>query len=253
MNCLSAAAVLVLTACGAQAQVPAPDIAFETHMVRWWGTEGSQQGRPIYRIARTDNGLLILHYSIVPGRVLTEYTMPYWPIRSCFALVSGPAEVAHHVFMHYTVDGQQKRLEFNPRSGIERAEHDGFFFLKIRNRSIASPEDATIPAGDEYSETTPCMAEHVFALRPGSPVVMWRVRSRTFRTGRSPPFPPKCAMPNRSTGAISVRLPLVPMHQSRLRRREEASVSSPTPPAWHKATNSPPGPVPVSSTSLKRL
>ncbi len=171
MNCLSAAAVLVLTACGAQAQVPAPDIAFETHLVRWWGTEGSQQGRPIYRIARTDNGLLILHYSIVPGRVLTEYTMPYWPIRSCFALVSGPAEVAHHVFMHYTVDGQQKRLEFNPRSGIERAEHDGFFFLKIRNRSIASPEDATIPAGDEYSETTPCMAEHVFALRPGSPVV----------------------------------------------------------------------------------
>ncbi|MFO7975765.1 MAG: hypothetical protein R6V12_14155 [Candidatus Hydrogenedentota bacterium] len=139
--------------------------------MRWWGAEGAERGRPIYRVARASNEHVTLHYSIVPGRPLTDYTMPYWPIRSCFSIVSGPAEIAHHVFMHYSDGEKAKELAFNPRSGIERAEREGTFFFKIRNRSIASPEDATIPADEEYNETTPCMAEHIFALQPGTPVV----------------------------------------------------------------------------------
>jgi hypothetical protein len=163
--------ILLLGACSAQAQPLGPEVAFETYLVRWWGAEGAERTRPIYRIARAENEHLTLHYSIVPGRNLTDYTLPYWPIRSCFAILSGPAELAHHVFMHYSDGDKAKELEFNPRSGVECGESDGVFFLKIRNRSIASPEDTTIPAGEEYNETTPCMAEHVFALQPDSPVV----------------------------------------------------------------------------------
>lgn len=171
--------ILLLGACIVHAQPPDPEVTFETYLVRWWGAEGAERGRPIYRVARAENQHLTLHYSIVPGRDLTDYTMPYWPIRSVFSIVSGPAELAHQATMHYTNDGETKNLQFNPRSGVERAEREGTLFLKIRNRSIASPEDATIPGSngdriigqDEYHETTPCMAEHTFALQSDSTVV----------------------------------------------------------------------------------
>jgi hypothetical protein len=144
-----------------------PGVAFETYLSRWWGAPGSEMTRPIYRIARFDTGAFQLHYGIVPGRDLSDYTMPYWPIRSFLSWVDAPVEIAQQVRLTYRDPSGPHAIGFTPRSGVELAEHGNALHVKIRNRSIAKPEDVTTAVGERYEETDPLSLEEVFVLRKG--------------------------------------------------------------------------------------
>ncbi len=153
---------------------------FETFTVPWWGTEGSMRSRPSYRIAKMENGVYRLHYGIVPGRPMTDFIMPYWSVRSCFSIVNEPAELAHRPYVTYKMIGETKELHFIPRSGVELASMDGGEAFKIRNRSIASPEDTTT----QDSESNPLMVECVFGVQKDNPVIP--VAVRLTNTGTEP-------------------------------------------------------------------
>ena len=146
--------------------VCAQEVQFETYRVRWWGTEGSMRGRPEYQMARADNGVLSLHYGILPGRPLADYTLPYSPIRSFLSIVHGTTELAHQVKLSYGFE-EETELDFVPRSGVEVAKGKDAFFFAIRNRSVASPEDRTFRHERSRKTPSPWMQEYVFQLRPG--------------------------------------------------------------------------------------
>ena len=106
---LGTALVLTTALCaGAEPREPiaddlitTPGVAFESYLARWWGAPGSWRRRPIYRIARFDAEAFQLHYGIVPGRDLDDYTMPYGHIRSVLSIVDGPTELAEQVQLDY--------------------------------------------------------------------------------------------------------------------------------------------------------
>jgi len=148
-----------------------PGVAFETYLTRWWGAPGSEMTRPIYRVVRFDTDAFQLHYAIVPGRDLSDYTMPYWPIRSFLSFVDAPAEIAQQVRLAYSDSTGSHTIGFTPRSGVELAEHGNALHVKICNRNIAKPEDVTTAGDPTYEETNPLSLEEVFVLRKGERTV----------------------------------------------------------------------------------
>ncbi len=156
----------------------APGVSFETYLVRWWGAPGSEMTRPIHRIARFDNDRFQLHYGIVPGRDLADYTMPYSPIRSVLSFVDSPAELAQQVEITYTDADGEHSIGFTPRSGVELAPSGDALAVKISNRSIAAPEDITTVGDDSYEEDNPLSIEEVFVLRKGEGNVPIHARLR---------------------------------------------------------------------------
>ncbi|MBN1350391.1 hypothetical protein JXJ21_13330 [candidate division KSB1 bacterium] len=146
----------------------APGVSFESYLVRWWGAPGSKRMRPIYRISRFDTDALQLHYGIVPGRDLADYTMPYNPIRSFLSFVDPPAELAQQVNILYSDTAGAHSIGFTPRSGVEMVSQNNQLLVKIRNRTIAMPEDVTIKRGVDNEESNPLSLEEVLALRKGS-------------------------------------------------------------------------------------
>ncbi len=159
-------------------------LPFETYLARWWGAEGSELTRPTYRIAKIDNGIFRLHYGIVPGRDLSDYTMPYWPIRSFLSIVSGDAELAEQFDVQFTVNGETEEIGFTPRSGVELAALNNVQFLRVRNRSTQFPEDATIPESVDYVETNVCSIEQTFALKRDDPTI--QVHCAFANLGKAP-------------------------------------------------------------------
>ena len=154
------AALLVLIQ---STEVPAVN-SIETYLVRWWGTEGSEMGRPIYRVAHLDNGALEIRYVIVPGRRLGDFTMPYWGIKSGVSILNRPAELGHHVVGRYRTGEEAQEVNFIPRSGVELAQLGDADVFKIRSRSLTSPEDVTIEDPTDYEETNPLMMECAFVV-----------------------------------------------------------------------------------------
>lgn len=152
----------------------------EVYLAHWWGTEGSVMGRPDYRVSRIDNGELQIHYSISPGRMLGDTIMPYWSIKSVFSFLNVPGELAHRPYATFVEAGEEKKLNFIPRSGIELAQWQGIDVLKIRNRSIGCPEDTTT----DTPETNPLMIENVFCIGKNRPVIPIAVR--VTNTGSKP-------------------------------------------------------------------
>jgi len=146
-------------------------IVFETWLARWWGAEGSKMDRPVYRVARAGNGLLSLHYGLVPGRNLDDYTLPYWRIRSFLSFVCDTAELAIQVRVEYRDESGPHEKGFIPRSGVELAPSDHGLVFKLCNRSLVSPEDVTIPRASKDEEAIPLMLEHAFLIRPDDPTV----------------------------------------------------------------------------------
>lgn len=145
-----------------------PGVAYETYLVRWWGAPGSELGRPIYRMARFDTDAVQVHYGIVPGRDLADYTMPYWPIRSFLSVVDPPAELAQQISLSYRNAAGGHSVGFTPRSGVELAVKDNGLLVKFRNRSLATPEDVTAAQDAAYQETNPLALEQVLVLRKDS-------------------------------------------------------------------------------------
>ncbi|MBN2307376.1 MAG: hypothetical protein JXR94_00295, partial [Candidatus Hydrogenedentes bacterium] len=148
-----------------------PGVAFETYLARWWGAPGSEMTRPIYRMARFDADSFQVHYGIVPGRPLSDYTMPYWPIRSFLSFVDAPAELAQQVQIAYGDAAGSHTTEFIPRSGVEIAPCGNALAVKIGNRSIATPEDVTTAGDAAYQESTPFFLEEVLVIRKGARII----------------------------------------------------------------------------------
>lgn len=180
---LSAAALLSMNSAYAQTTEPIT-LPFETYLVRWWGTEGSVMTRPIYRMAVFDADAYQLHYGVMPGRELADYTMPYWPIRSFLSIVSEQAELAELFQVEFTVGGKTEAIGFNPRSGVEWAAVDDHQFLRIRNRSIKYYEDTTMPAGEMYTESNGCAIDQTFLMTSNRPSL--QVRSSVANVGEGP-------------------------------------------------------------------
>ena len=152
----------------------------EVYLAHWWGTEGSVMSRPDYRVSRIDNGELQIHYSICPGRMLGDMIMPYWSIKSVFSFLNAPGELAHRPYATFLEAGEEKKLNFIPRSGIELAQWKGMDALKIRNRSIGFPEDTTTDA----PETNPLTIENIFLMGKDNPEIPIVVR--VTNTGSKP-------------------------------------------------------------------
>ncbi|MCA9441474.1 MAG: hypothetical protein KC964_11745, partial [Candidatus Omnitrophica bacterium] len=133
----------------------------ETYRARWWGTEGSEFGRPIYSVTRLDNGPFRLHFAMVPGRPLADYTLPYWRIRSGFSLVDDPAELAHQCEAIHTVGDATETLTFVPHSGFDLGQIGNADILAIKNRTSASQE------GRERGVANPLLMEHFFVVPKG--------------------------------------------------------------------------------------
>lgn len=146
----------------------APGVSYDTYFVRWWGAPGSQRGRPFYRMARFDTGTLQVHYGIVPGRDLDNFVMPYASIRSFLSFVDAPAELAQQVSMTYHDDSGEHTIGFTPRSGVELAAQGRALLVKLRNRSLATPEDMPLARGGSSRETNPLALEQVLALSQNS-------------------------------------------------------------------------------------
>lgn len=158
-----------------------PGVAYETYLVRWWGAPGSEMTRPIYRIARFDTDAFELHYGIVPGRALSNYTMPYWPVRSFLSFVDGPAELAQELRFAFRAGTETRNEGFVPRSGVELAPSEGALALRIRNRSIGFPEDITVENAAENVESNPLSLEQLLVLRKNADAVP--VRCTVTNTG----------------------------------------------------------------------
>ena len=143
--------------CGPPRQAAAEGGAnkIETYLARWWGTEGSERGRPIYQVARVDNGRVELWHAIVKGRELGDYRLPYWPIRSFLSIVNRPAELPHRGYATFTLRGKPHRAPFIVHEGFEFARSGDADVLKITNRGSKSP----------------VLMEHFFVIEKGSPVI----------------------------------------------------------------------------------
>ncbi len=144
----------------------------ETYKAQWWGADGAIRTRPDFHVARIDNGKLELWYTIIPGRPMEKFILPYWPIRSFLSILDRPAEMTHVSRTVFTMDGETEEIGFLPRSGIELAELNQADVLKIRNRSIASPEDIT----KDEQEPNPLMMEHLFLVPKDKRVIEILVR-----------------------------------------------------------------------------
>ena len=142
----------------------APAVGFENYLVRWWGAPGSEWTRPIYRIARFDTGQFRLHYGIVPGRELSNYSLPYWPIRSFLSIESFPAEITQTPSLSYLGEAGRITTGFVPRSGVELAAYGNTLAVRIRNRSLATPEDTTLPADEPDEKAGALSLSQVFLL-----------------------------------------------------------------------------------------
>jgi len=106
----------------------------DAFLVRWWGAKGSELDRPIYRVARIDNERLEVRHIIVKGRPLDDYVLPYWPIRSCLAILNRPAELAHQARVKITREGKFQRESLVAHEGFEFATIGQADVLKITNR-----------------------------------------------------------------------------------------------------------------------
>jgi hypothetical protein len=130
--------LLVVSAAPVVAKPAATRVAganrIDVYQVRWWGAKGSELDRPIYRVARIDNGRLELRHIIVKGRPLDDYVLPYWPIRSCLAIVNRPAELAHQVHVKMTRKGKSRRESLVVHEGFELASVEQADVLNITNR-----------------------------------------------------------------------------------------------------------------------
>jgi len=137
----------------------------ETYHMRWWGAEGSERDRPTYTIAMLGNGRLSLRYSIVPGRPLSDYTLPYWRIASGFSIVDQPAELAHQCEAVHRIGDSTEALNFVPHSGFDLANLPDSDVFRIRNRTATSPE------GREKGSANPLLMEYCFIVVKDSPTV----------------------------------------------------------------------------------
>jgi len=155
----------------------------EVYMVRWWGTEGSEMGRPIYGIIKIDNGRIEIRHGILEGRSLGDYTLPYWPVRSFLAIVNRPAELAHRGYARFSLSGEPETVSLvcgNPRynhsllcqkrieEGFELATMGEADVLKVTNRGSGSP----------------LLIEHFFVVTRGSPEV--QILARATNTSGQP-------------------------------------------------------------------
>lgn len=140
----------------------------DAYKVRWWGTENSELDRPLYHVARIDNGVFELRHIIVTGRPLANYVLPYWPIRSCLAIVNRPAELAHQCRVTFSRGGQARSASFEVHEGFELATLEAADVLKITNRGSASP----------------VLLEHFFVIAKDSPAI--QVVARITNTSDEP-------------------------------------------------------------------
>ncbi len=111
----------------------------DVYQVRWWGAPGSERDRPIYRVASIRNDRLELRHIIVKGRPLEDYTLPYWPIRSCLTIVNRPAELAHHPRASFSQRGKTRHLSLVVHEGFELATVGEADVLKVTNRGGGGP------------------------------------------------------------------------------------------------------------------
>ena len=111
----------------------------DVYRARWWGAPGSKHGRPIYQVARIDNGCLALRHAIVEGRPLDCYRMPYWSIRSFVSVVNGPAELPCRGHARWALGGKAAAAGFVVREGFDLASTANADVLRITNRGAKAP------------------------------------------------------------------------------------------------------------------
>ncbi len=172
---IALAVTLWLIALAASARAAEPDATrvkganrIDVYNVRWWGTEGSERDRPIYRVAAIDNGRLELRHIIVKGRPLENYVLPYWPIRSCLTIVNRPAELAHQPEVTLSQGGKARTVSLVVHEGFDLAGVGDTDVLKVTNRGAGGP----------------VLIEHALALAERSSVI--HVAARITNTSGKP-------------------------------------------------------------------
>jgi len=141
----------------------------QTYKVNWWGCPGSIMGRPTYRVLDIQNGNYRFRFTLVTGRVLGNYVLPYWPVTSFLSISSPPAEIAHQAEVLYSKGGEKKDLilrtgdatyshnfsnETPPWASFKVASERGWTVIKVTNEGSKSPihmeHYASIPDGEPF-------------------------------------------------------------------------------------------------------
>jgi hypothetical protein len=159
---------LVLSLLAASRAGAAEANTVELYLARWWGAPGSKRDRPIYHVARIDNGRLELRHAIVPGRPLACYRLPYWPIRSFVSIVSGQAELPCRIRGRGALGGKTIAAPFVVTEGFDLASVPNGDVLRVTNRGSGKP----------------LRLEQWHVVRNGDPVV--QVLLRATNTAKQP-------------------------------------------------------------------
>jgi len=170
--------LLLLSCSGHRSQqvIVGSNNTIETYRVSWWnmpisfGLSGNW-ARAMYGVIDIDNGELALRHSLMEGRPLKDYRLPYWPLSSFVSIYSSSAELAHQSSISFLVNGEKEIFPF--RCGDPKYRGTD---AKIVNRmkrinegfELAQIKESDVLKVSNKGSRSPVLMEHHFVITKGS-------------------------------------------------------------------------------------